>query len=1386
MSDYSDNDIYYEESEEEENEETEDDSSDVSKNKMLITNMTAKQIKEYLKKMDDEEKKGKGENTKKELNKGKRKKRLKLETTNEDNIKLKNIKEENNNNNNNNIEYGFFINEMIENQKNLNISIKNLYYIRNRFKNKLTTEEVKERYILYKDIIKRWGLDSELIEDKINLFNVLEIIDKVKEYNDKILIYDKEEIKNRYFIESNNSCFVNYTNNMSYISTLGGNLDEERKYTYYSINIFNNNYGIKGIGEILKDFLNNRYKILNYYGYNSEAFNVEDLEITVLLRVYLNGKEEYRVINKKAMGSNFNTARDTYKNLTERFEKVKNSTDKVIDYINYSDSATNGYKIIDPNMLSIKIYDKNFNENLIIEKEEEKEGGGGGGGIRIRKNRYYKSKNYNNDKGLKNNCWLHIFNFDKKQELGIKKLPTKYSSTQIRREVGLSKDDELPTSKLHLLEPIYERNIEWLEAKPKIIKTVKSKGTYKDTIIESQMIDILHKSNSNYEKTIRLVLDYDFKTRKGHYSHYIKHRNILYCNKCGEFIKEKEIHSNINCLDTMKNEGYIDEKEYKKTINKWKYQELIKEKEEKKKRNIIDKRPFKYLFFDIEDIHETYDEIVDKKRRIVYANYYLHCKDENEEIIEGLNAKFETGKDVIKHFVDFLLKSKERYLIISYNGSRFDCYPLIKELVKRNVKFKPNQLLIANNKLLHMEFNGHKIFDLCLFVKSKLKNACIQFKTNNKKQKGFDHLLVQKIYDETEKIETDSFFKWLKLNNKYSENYEEYFNSIKENIGDEKYSIFKTFTKEKLKEYNEKDVLALKDLFFTFKNNFQKDTEGIFNKVGGYDITEYYTLAHMANTIFMDSIANPNIKKQDPQPIYLPSQLINKINRGSLYGGRSQCYKRKKYVNCDLVYIDATSLYPYVCLFYLYPTECNPVFTDKYIEPIYDKEGREIQNTGFYYCRFSQKDLLYKIIPYRDDNIKYKERVKQVKKLIEDYFNKTISEKDLNILNDILNENNFDCFQNIQSLNWTYDGYITTYLNTVDITQLKNNNVSVEILPLPDIPQYVGYYFPCENKPIFHDFINLFKDKKINQDNWKNKNHQLHHLYNPALRNIYKLILNALTGRLGMNNYNDTWILTDNVKDIENFTKTNSYVERHLIYGNTFLILGEKYKDNETFKPSHLLSLIYSYSRKHMYNKIYKVIIEQKGKIIYTDTDSCIFKRKYLKQIEDNGDIGNDFGYFKPELSGEIIPPKDIQGNDIYYKEGIIRNGTVAFCNISQATFIKSKNYYLYDTYPFDDGSFKDRMTHHKIVFAGFNKNNVFFRYNGKLNIDKLKFEDLDIVPFNHKLFDDIYYNNNIYAICDNIKKVLINTSAKTSSIGDLFGFRIIKKVGSLSCPYIL
>jgi hypothetical protein len=100
------------------------------------------------------------------------------------------------------------------------------------------------------------------------------------------------------------------------------------------------------------------------------------------------------------------------------------------------------------------------------------------------------------------------------------------------------------------------------------------------------------------------------------------------------------------------------------------------------------------------------------------------------------------GENCFNDFLDDVMKYENK-IITAYNGASFDFHFLAKKLLERGVNLE--ELIMNGGSILSMKFgNNLKVWDICRFTLSSLKDACKAFGVSEEQSKtSFEHTKIR-------------------------------------------------------------------------------------------------------------------------------------------------------------------------------------------------------------------------------------------------------------------------------------------------------------------------------------------------------------------------------------------------------------------------------------------------------------------------------------------------------------------------------------------------------------------------------------------------------------------------------------------------------------------
>ena len=553
--------------------------------------------------------------------------------------------------------------------------------------------------------------------------------------------------------------------------------------------------------------------------------------------------------------------------------------------------------------------------------------------------------------------------------------------------------------------------------------------------------------------------------------------------------------------------------------------------------------------------------------------------------------------------------SKQHYTMIAYNGSGFDHAFLFTYLDQAKYVVSGLEGDISNSgpaptgKIYNMDFIIATCFNTCsmlrvwdpyLFALTSLNNAARDFGIDMQKN-AFDHNEVQEAYSKGyDRLEKDGL--------PYDKN-TSYFKQ------------YIDFNKEKIQEYNDKDVIILEQVTNKIIASIQEITG-----YSEYAILHAPTLSNLSYKLLISKskhvVANPlklltkfeynvqnknktisNIidisKIQNGNSIVDPDKLkkledklktialppkdveLDLIIRSAIIGGRVD--GKPEITRRPLVMVDVVSLYPTIMEKEKFPTGREITYLSNQQPTVVElfKGG----HLGLIHVKYDQRTL----------NTKTKHLILP---------NRTVKEGAVS-----------------STLDWTDPSPKTAWLPTVTILQLDKYGVTMEIVP--DEQHRIAIMWSNSAK-IFESYIKELKEAKNSQDKYKREGDVR---YNPSLRQMIKLLLNAVSGKMVQRNFDTKSEYVTSEKQLGRLLKKVGHSSRwhesgilvSPISANSGFV-EYKLSPEESYKnpkPSIVGIFIYAYARAYMYEHTYS-----KFKVYYSDTDSVVIPLEDYEKID--------------------------------------------------------------------------------------------------------------------------------------------------------------------------
>lgn len=217
-----------------------------------------------------------------------------------------------------------------------------------------------------------------------------------------------------------------------------------------------------------------------------------------------------------------------------------------------------------------------------------------------------------------------------------------------------------------------------------------------------------------------------------------------------------------------------------------------------------------------------------------------------------------------------------------------------------------------------------------------------------------------------------------------------------------------------------------------------------------------------------------------------------------------------------------------------------------------------------------------------------------------------------------------------ENLNWSpFEDTIN--LTNIDIERLKTVGDTVEVLE--------GWVWDRRGR-IFEKYIDEVKEIKTSEDVYRDTGDSR---YNPTRREIGKLMMNSLSGKVGQKmrgartgvyQNQESWLalvsrLGDDITDAD----VEMMDDSHGIAGWVDETIEPRY-------PVHLLCFIYSYARDYMYESVLS-----KCEVLYMDTDSAVVCNDDYEMLirDEHIVIGSEMGEWTVDMKADsliVISPK--------------------------------------------------------------------------------------------------------------------------------------------------
>jgi len=593
------------------------------------------------------------------------------------------------------------------------------------------------------------------------------------------------------------------------------------------------------------------------------------------------------------------------------------------------------------------------------------------------------------------------------------------------------------------------------------------------------------------------------------------------------------------------------------------------------------------------------------------------------------------GKNSWNDFMEFVMAQKNK-VICAYNGAGFDFHFIMNDLIARGQEL--TNVILANSRLMSLKFGDNmRLWDICLFTLSSLKDACKSFGVSDDNAKTeFDHFKIRS-WDDVEKYRTE------------------------------------------VEPYIKRDVMGMKEVV-------EKFSEMLY-EVFKVHMTEFVTLSSMSYAIWTGSVT---------ELLELPDTEQYDFIRKSLYGGRTYPMQREftskqynKIVNAksseelketyktmdDWIFNgDATSLYPTAMVKYEYPIGNGYWFDGTEI----NKDDLKI---GIYDVDITpNQNLSVPILPEKTAN---------------------------------------------GGISWNLQQRRGVY-TSADLENAVRFGYKID-----KVHKGLVYH---QKGDIFTDYI--MKCYKIKEENDAN----------PVLRQIGKILMNALYGKMLERARFEESKICNNIEDIWKF-QTEFGMTDVMFLGDKVVAIGlpldEEISDSRIRKPSQIGTFILSYSRRHMIDIMDAIEPGlERPFFTYTDTDSLHIHCSKLAGLDQKGWLSKGLGQLSDDAKGGKIFREINLAPKLYMYLCLMPDGKIKTCMKSKGIPAQYLSPHLFNNADELEPEEKLILMEHRLKKVGLGKN---------LQIDWRKYDAFSILSvdmertFYKNQWNGMKYENNLW-----------------------------------------
>lgn len=588
-------------------------------------------------------------------------------------------------------------------------------------------------------------------------------------------------------------------------------------------------------------------------------------------------------------------------------------------------------------------------------------------------------------------------------------------------------------------------------------------------------------------------------------------------------------------------------------------------------------------------------------------------------------------RSITKNFIQHLLDEEEgkKYTLNGYNSSRFDNLFILPDILDLGV-LEGSPFYQSSGSMLNIKWGyggKHTVFDVCRFTTLSLEKTCEAMKTSMQKVAGgISHVDIQREYARTGRI------MWCFHDDDCENTSDELLHFKLSSTTDQ--AIVTSEIEAALKcdckkyhdlvVYNVFDVLSCAEIYDRVEKCMH-DTGAIPHNVELADCKTIGSAMYKkfqrdmkeldgdacneSQEWFMKTLTPSGKRIKEPSKRFklpkIPTLDEYNLIRSSLFAGRTQCFNGPEAKDSNdepegFRMIDVISEYPAMMTQRDYP--CGDIRYD--IPYSYCKRAGRI---GFYDCVINQTKLREankpNLIPLRKED---------------------------------------------SSLDWFYTGDIALKrLNTIDLAELEKRGC------VKSVGDGICFTGKIAGKDLFKC---IYDFKKVKQE--QDALGAGHPRYNAAMRQMAKLCMNCLSGKVIENLHTDRTELVRSQAEMDMITATkaarvrghNGEVQGYKIvptavFDRKAALVTYEIEQEKCFKkarPIYLGICIYAYARSHLYNEV----LEHYNPI-YCDTDSALMKKSDFDRFERERPqmcawlnvkgVAGEFGQFEQEKGSESM-----------------------------------------------------------------------------------------------------------------------------------------------------